>query len=59
MKDNKKQNEKEPLDQQLIEEFLRISQQLINNSKPLPPDFAKVLEDNYWDLLEAEEDDLF
>lgn len=50
MRDNERQND-DVLDHLMIEEFLRVSQQIITNSKPLPADFAKVLDDNYWDLL--------
>jgi len=29
---------------------------LLRNQKPLPPEFQKIIDDNFWDLLIKEED---
>ncbi len=40
-------------DQELADLLEKVAKNLRENSRPLPPDFRKVLEDNYWDLLDG------
>jgi len=45
--EDSKEKDKEEL-KKLLDELY---DHLLKNSKPLEPDFAKILHDNFWDLL--------
>lgn len=39
------------LDNKLSMEMIRVFTDILENSEPLPHDFAKILHDNMWELL--------
>ncbi len=35
-----------------IEVFQRLYSELLEKQEPLPPEFQKILDDNFWDLID-------
>ena len=46
-------NSSEPVDSGITEASVAVYQKLLEEQKPLEPEFAQILEDNFWDLCGA------